>query len=75
MYEVIGTSWVRGIVYAHLINYGICQGYTCWYAHREQLGTTYSQATNTPIHREAIYGGSSGMRDMLHEFFTGMISD
>jgi hypothetical protein len=64
-----GTSWVRGMVYAHLINYGICQGYTCWYAHGEQLGATSSQATNTPIHWEPIHDGSSGMRDMLHEVF------
>jgi hypothetical protein len=64
-----GTSWVRGMVYAHLINYGICQGYTCWYAHGEQLGATSSQATNTPIHWEPIHDSSSGMRDMLHEVF------
>ncbi|XP_062174596.1 uncharacterized protein LOC133879844 [Alnus glutinosa] len=64
-----GTSWVRGMVYAHLINYGICQGYTCWYAHGEQLGAISSQATNTPIHWEPIHDSSSGMRDMLHEVF------
>jgi hypothetical protein len=63
------TSWIRGMVYAHLINYGICQGYTCWYVHGEQLGTTSSQATNTPIHREPIHDDSSEMRDILYELF------
>jgi hypothetical protein len=62
-----GTSWVRGMVHAHLINYGICQGCTCWYAHGEQLGTASSHhATNTP---PPIHDGSSGMLDMLHEVF------
>ncbi|XP_059428281.1 uncharacterized protein LOC132162018 [Corylus avellana] len=66
-----GTSWVRGMVHAHLINYGICQRYTCWYAHGEQLGTTSShQATNTHFHREPIHNSSSGMLDMLHEVFS-----
>ena len=65
-----GTSWVQGMVHAHLIYYGICQGYTCWYAHGEQLGTAFSHhATNTPLNREPIHDGSSGMRDMLHEVF------
>jgi hypothetical protein len=64
-----GTSWIQGMAYAHLINDGICQGYTCWYAHGEQFGATSSQATNTPIHREPTYDDSSEMRDMLHEVF------
>jgi hypothetical protein len=57
----IGLEQMNNNVYNHLMTSRICEGYTYWYAHREQIVTTSSLATIAPINMEPKHEGSNRM--------------